>query len=93
MLTEYFHQVYNQDSRRIQLAKGKPIIDEQRCKGCGLCIPACPKRILAFSDLYNRQGVQYVSCTDEDVCTACAFCAIMCPDAAITVVKKSEVTQ
>jgi len=77
----------------MQLAKGKPIIDCERCKGCGLCIDACPRHILAFSAAYNHQGVQYPECADEDFCTACAFCATMCPDAAITVVKKSEVSK
>ena len=69
------------------MAKGKPIISIDRCKGCGLCIGACPKKILKMSDETNKQGVHYPVCFDEDSCIACTFCATMCPDVAIEIIK------
>jgi len=62
--------------------------DELRCKGCGLCVGACPKHILALSkDRMNAKGFHPACVTDLSECIACAFCAIMCPDAAIRVEK------
>jgi len=31
------------------MPRGKVVIDKDRCKGCGLCIAACPNQVLAFS--------------------------------------------
>ena len=56
------------------------------CKGCGLCVTACPKKILALSkDKINAKGYHPSTLTDESQCIGCASCAIMCPDVAITV--------
>ena len=61
---------------------------EDLCKGCGLCITACPKKILALSKTkLNHKGHTPVECTDEKACVGCASCAMMCPDTAITVEK------
>ncbi len=67
------------------MPSGKPLINSERCKGCGLCIGACPKEILRFSDHTTRQGVFYPVCINEDLCTACKFCATICPEAAIEI--------
>jgi 2-oxoglutarate ferredoxin oxidoreductase subunit delta len=62
-------------------------IDEERCKGCLLCVEACPKGIIAASSRFNTKGykVAEVPEADMDKCTGCAACANMCPDVAITV--------
>ena len=58
------------------------------CKGCGLCVAACPKKILVLSsDKINKKGHHPVEITDQAKCIACAFCATMCPDCIITVEK------
>lgn len=60
--------------------------DEDRCKGCGLCITACPKDLLFLDrSRFNIKGYNPVAIHDEDQCTSCAFCALMCPDVVITV--------
>lgn len=61
---------------------------EERCKGCALCVKACPKGIIAMStDKYNNKGFHIAECVDSDACIGCAFCAMMCPDVVITVEK------
>ena len=43
----------------------KLTFDEDRCKGCGLCVTACPKKILAISkSKLNHKGHAPVECTD-----------------------------
>ena len=62
--------------------------NEERCKGCGLCVNACPKHILALEkEKINQKGYHPAAIVDQDSCIACAFCATMCPDSVITVEK------
>lgn len=66
----------------------KVIIDSNSCKGCGLCVDACPKKILKLDSKHiNNKGYHPSSCIDMDACIGCTFCAIMCPDVCITVEK------
>lgn len=66
----------------------KVTFKEELCKGCGLCVSACPKQILAMSkDKINSKGHHPATMTDQSKCIGCAFCATMCPDCVITVEK------
>ena len=59
---------------------------EEICKGCGLCVNACPKQILALSmTRLNQKGYSPVELTKPEECIGCASCAMMCPDCVITV--------
>ena len=63
----------------------KLTIDENRCKGCGLCVRACPKKLLELAkQKLNEKGYHPAMMTDPEACVACASCARTCPDAVIT---------
>ena len=63
-------------------------IDEARCKGCGLCTIACPKKLVTLSDTPNSLGLNMAVFSDPEKCTGCSLCAEMCPDVAICVFKE-----
>jgi 2-oxoglutarate ferredoxin oxidoreductase subunit delta len=53
-------------------------IDTDTCKGCELCIPVCPPRVLEMSSGLNGLGFRYPILLDG--CTGCELCAEICPD-------------
>lgn len=61
--------------------------NQDRCKGCELCVSVCPKHILALADTTNVKGYRPATCTDEAACVGCASCARICPDSIITIKK------
>ena len=63
----------------------KVTVDFQNCKGCGLCVAACPKKILRLGSVSNNKGYYVVECTDPEACVGCAAGAHMCPDSILEV--------
>lgn len=64
-------------------------IKEELCKGCELCVRACPKHLLQLSpDKLNEKGYHPVMITDEGACVACGSCFSTCPDTVISIVKE-----
>jgi 2-oxoglutarate ferredoxin oxidoreductase subunit delta len=75
------------------MARGTVQFDIDMCKGCELCIDACPQESIELSPSINKQGYHYAVLI-KDNCTGCTNCALVCPDAVITVyreVKKKKV--
>lgn len=60
----------------------------EKCKGCGLCVTACPIKIVAIQrEKRNAKGYFTSSCTAPEKCVGCAMCWTICPDCAIVVEK------
>ncbi len=58
--------------------------NEDKCQGCGLCVEACPRKLLTVDkSRINKRGHTPVVITDETKCSGCALCAMMCPDVVI----------
>lgn len=57
----------------------KVLTKPERCKQCGLCVVACPKDAISFSEEINTAGYRYTMINDEK-CIACGMCYITCPD-------------
>lgn len=68
--------------------KGAIVVDTGRCKGCALCVEACPKDVIAMAKKVNVSGYPFVEVVSGDDCIGCASCGIVCPDGCITVYKK-----
>jgi NAD-dependent dihydropyrimidine dehydrogenase PreA subunit len=65
--------------------RGDIIITEYLCKGCSLCIAACPPKVLTQGGILNRQGYYAVSYSGSG-CTGCGICFYVCPEpGAITI--------
>ena len=68
----------------------KHIVDNDRCKGCELCVTVCPKNVLELSGEVNAMGYFPVYQARPEDCVYCTTCCIMCPDVAIAISKLSE---
>lgn len=66
-------------------SKGFVEFNEDNCKGCELCVNACPFDVLDMSPKVNVKGYHYSFMKDFDKCTGCSSCALVCPDVVITV--------
>ena len=65
---------------------GEIVINQEKCKGCTLCVEACPFHLIQPAERkVNTKGYSYVEQVHAEKCTGCASCAIVCPDACITV--------
>jgi 2-oxoglutarate ferredoxin oxidoreductase subunit delta len=67
--------------------KGAIVVDMNRCKGCDLCVVACPLKVISLAKEVNVKGYNYAYQSLEDACNGCSSCAIVCPDGCISVYK------
>jgi 2-oxoglutarate ferredoxin oxidoreductase subunit delta len=63
---------------------GKPKLKKHHinpnwCKGCGICVAFCPKKVLELDEM---ETVTVVRAND---CICCKLCELRCPDFAIEV--------
>ena len=54
-----------------------PVIDRERCSGCGICEDICPGDIFRIGD--NQPEVNY-----PEECFHCGACLLDCPEEAIS---------
>ncbi|ACC99023.1 Putative 2-ketovalerate ferredoxin oxidoreductase subunit [Elusimicrobium minutum Pei191] len=62
-------------------------VNEQLCKGCYLCVKACPKQCIAKSKNFSKTGYYPAVMVKPEACIGCKMCFMVCPDVAITVEK------
>jgi len=76
--------------------KGRIVVSEAYCKGCELCVSACPQKVMGLSpERITAKGYHPAELISEG-CTGCGICAVVCPEAAIVVyreVQRRETTQ
>ena len=72
-------------STQVIKSRGTVTIDVEQCKGCELCIPVCPPRVLDMSAAVNAKGFRYPLLRPG--CTGCAACVMVCPDFVFEVYK------
>ncbi len=72
--------------------KGSIVVDKEKCKGCEVCVVACPTNVIGLSREVNGKGFHIAFMENPDACTGCANCAIVCPDGVITVYKKERLS-
>jgi 2-oxoglutarate ferredoxin oxidoreductase subunit delta len=65
--------------------RGTVAIEVERCKGCELCIPACPPEVLSMSSVTNAMGFRFPELAPG--CTGCNACHEVCPDFVFEVFK------
>jgi len=62
-------------------------VDMNECKGCGLCIEACPPKVIHLSERLNHFGYRTATYAGKG-CTGCGICFMACPEpGAITVMR------
>ena len=68
----------------VKRKKRKAAADTSLCKGCRLCVTACPTGAILPLEKLNKKGYEIIS-INEVKCIGCGQCYIMCPDYVFTV--------
>ena len=71
--------------------RGAVTVNTERCKGCNLCVVACPCDVLGLMQKeVNDRGYHFAYMANPDKCIGCQSCALVCPDACIEVYRIVE---
>lgn len=71
--------------------RGAVTVNTERCKGCNLCVVACPSKVLdLMKNEVNNRGYHFAYMAEPDKCIGCQSCALVCPDACIEVYRVVE---
>ena len=65
--------------------QGAVVVDTERCKGCSLCVEACPQGVLKLRKEVNSRGYHYSFMETPEACTGCSNCGVVCPDTCLTI--------
>jgi 2-oxoglutarate ferredoxin oxidoreductase subunit delta len=83
-----FAPLYEKSDFIMAKVKGSVVVNRERCKGCDLCVAACPSDVLELHPReVNDKGYHYVYMKQPDACIGCANCGVVCPDGCLTVYK------
>lgn len=71
--------------------RGAVTVNTERCKGCNLCVVACPSDVLDLQQKeVNNRGYHFAYMAQPDKCIGCQSCSLVCPDACIEVYRVIE---
>jgi NAD-dependent dihydropyrimidine dehydrogenase PreA subunit len=72
-----------------RLDRGSILTNQEECKGCGLCVAACPPKVMRLAERLNHYGyhpAEYIGAG----CTGCGICFFACPEpGGITVLRRA----
>lgn len=80
----------------IRPGDGLPVVDMDKCTGCGKCVAACPRHIIELYDRKDNEPMVWVACANRDrgpvamkecevSCIGCMKCQRVCTHGAATV--------
>jgi len=70
------------------MLKGTVVIDQDRCKGCTLCVSFCPQQVLSIDNTILNDKGYHPAALSAKGCTGCNICALICPDVCFTVYRE-----
>lgn len=73
-------------------SRGDVKVDQNECKGCGLCVASCPPRCLQLAPRLNVYGVRPALYKGEG-CTGCTICFYCCPEPGAIAVYRSVLSR
>ncbi len=63
----------------VKVDRGMVEMNPEECKGCGLCVEACPPKVLRLGEHLNRYGYHPAEYLGTG-CTGCGICFYVCPE-------------
>lgn len=71
--------------------RGTVVVNTERCKGCNLCVVACPTNVLDLqAKEVNNRGYHFAYMKQSEECIGCAACGSVCPDGCIDVYRSKD---
>lgn len=75
------------NGKAIKRDRGQLRVSADECKGCGLCVEACPPKVIGMNERMNQYGYRTAAYAGAG-CTGCGICFMVCPEpGAITVLR------